>query len=129
MSPMGQSEVTGVVVCREMRACSISSLSSSVHSDYREGFLATAPERHTGMTLNDYLDNNSPKFRTSYSMQPFSDERGYDKDFDPFIFGGRALSLNKVEENDHVWTLGSSDYVRDASSGEDPELIATHDFL
>lgn len=108
---------------------SISSLSSSIHSDCCAGLLATAPEGRTGVRIDDFfVDTGSPKFRT-YSMQPYSEtDGGYDKDFDPFAFGGRPLPLNKVEESNPAWSTGTSE--KDVSGDSmDPEIITTHDFL
>ena len=124
--------MNAIVSCfRSIPARSISSLSSSVRSESCEGLLATAPEGTTGMTMDDFLrqNNASPKYRT-YSMQPFSAERGYDKDFDPFIFGGRPIPLSKVDEYDHVWSLGdTSDNQEESVESVDPSIIATHDFI
>lgn len=95
--------------------------------DCCDGLLATAPEGPVGMTLEDLFANkSSPKFKT-YAMQPFS-SGVYDKDFDPFVFGGRPIPLAKVEEKDRVWSSSNS-LKEDSGDSGDPELITTHDFL
>lgn len=129
-SSLGQSRSMPAECRRPIPERSISSLSSSVHSeccDVYDGLLATAPEGPTGMTLAElFANSSSPKFKT-FSAQPYGNSN-YDKDFDPFIFGGRPIPLTKVVEKNCVWSSGDSE---NDDSGEtyDPEIITTHDFL